>query len=152
MFAADVLGLALSSVVKTSDLAMTLMPFLLIFELIFSGVFFTVDNTIGKLSKVTICEYSMTAACISVNYNSLESTGKISLSNEIYRMVESKELPISYDQVEKIIDENYDVSVNNAYKYSRSNLIKQWANIILHTFFTAIFGIFNLEFIDHDKR
>lgn len=152
MLAADVLGLALSSLVKSPDLAMTIMPFLLIFELIFSGAFFTVNGPIGKLSTVTICEYSMTAACISTDYNSLEDTEKIMVSQKISHMLESQDLPITYEQVKTVIDENYEVPINTNYEYTRINLLKQWAILLLHTFATAIIGIFALEFIDHDKR
>nr|WP_288732093.1 ABC transporter permease [uncultured Anaerobutyricum sp.] len=152
MLAADVLGLALSSIVKTSDLAMTVMPFILIFELIFSGAFFSVSGPIGKLSTVTICKYSMTAACISANYNTLEDTEKIMVSRKIHDMLERQDLPFAYNQVEQIIDENYEVATNNAYNYTRLNLIKQGALLLLHTLATAIIGIFALEFIDYDKR
>lgn len=152
MIAADVLGLMLSSMVKTPDLAMTLMPFILIFELIFSGAFFTVNGPIGKLSTITICEYSMTAACISTDYNSLEDTEKIKFTQKIHSVLENQDLPITYDQVEQLINDNYEGSINDSYVYTRHNLVKQWGVLLLHTIITALLGIFALELIDHDKR
>lgn len=152
MYAADVLGLMLSSIVKTTDLAMTIMPFLLIFELIFSGTFFQIDGSIGKLSVVTICECSMIASCISTDYNSLEDTEKIMVNRKIHDMLESQELDISYDNVKQLIDDNYEVPTNDAYNYSLINLAKQWVILIIHIIVTAFLGILALEFIDKDKR
>lgn len=152
ILAADVVGLMLSSMVRTTELAMTIMPFLLIFELIFSGSFFRINGPIGQLSAATICEYSMTAACISTDYNNLEDTEKYKIIQKLHAMIENQDLPVTYDQVEQLVEENYDVPFIDAYSHTRLNLVKQWGALVIHAMITALIGILALKLIDFDKR
>lgn len=152
MLAADVLGLALSSFSKSADLAMTIMPFLLIFELLFSGAFYTVGGPVGRLSDITICKYSMNAACVSADYNMLEDTEKIMVSQKIAEMLEKQDLPVTYDQIRAVIDKNYEIPVNSAYIHTLPALLKQWFCLLMHTLAAAVLGILALELIDFDKR
>lgn len=149
---ADILGLMISSIVKSSDLAMTIMPFLLILELIFSGAFFTIDGPLGKLSNVTICQYGMRAACISADYNNLESTEKRLLSDRIYTILENNEIPVSYDVVSDVVEDSYEVSANETYTYTLTNLLSQWGFLLCHMIVCSLLGILVLEFVDMDKR
>jgi ABC-type transport system involved in multi-copper enzyme maturation permease subunit len=70
-YSADVISLFISSVVKSTTTAMTLMPFLLIFQLIFSGGFFSLSARLMKISDFTVSKWGLTALCAQGDYNDL---------------------------------------------------------------------------------
>ena len=71
-YAADMLSLLISSIVRTTTAAMTVMPFLLIFQLVFSGGFFTLPSSLRPISDFTTARYGMVAFASQANYNSLK--------------------------------------------------------------------------------
>ena len=68
-FTADMMALMVSCIVRTTTAAMTVMPFLLIFQLIFSGGIFTLEGFAGKLSALTISRWGMNSVCAIGQYN-----------------------------------------------------------------------------------
>lgn len=68
-FASDMLSLLVSAVVHTTTAAMTVMPFLLIFQLAFSGGFFTLPEWATHVSPITISNPGMTAIASLSDYN-----------------------------------------------------------------------------------
>ncbi len=73
-FAADMLSLLVSSLVRNTTTAMTIMPFLLIFQLVFSGGFFSLPDSVQFLTKYTITKWGLTATCAQGQYNYLPMT------------------------------------------------------------------------------
>ena len=73
-FAADMIALFASSIAKNPTVAMTLVPFLMIFQLIFSGAFFGLTGVAQKASDYTISKWGITAMCALGNYNDLPMT------------------------------------------------------------------------------
>lgn len=73
-FAADMMSLLVSSFVRNTTTAMTVMPFLLIFQLVFSGGFFSLPDSITFLTDYTITKWGLTAACAQGQYNDLPMT------------------------------------------------------------------------------
>ena len=67
-------------------------------------------------------------------------------------MIENQDLPVTYDQVEQLVEENYDVPFIDAYSHTRLNLVKQWGALVIHAMITALIGILALKLIDFDKR
>lgn len=53
-YASDMLSLMVSSIVRNTTTAMTAMPFLLIFQLVFSGGFFTLSGAASSITGLTI--------------------------------------------------------------------------------------------------
>ena len=70
-YASDMMGLFISSIVHSTTTAMTVMPFLLIFQLIFSGGFFTLPSWSQPLINVTISNYSLRSVAALADYNGL---------------------------------------------------------------------------------
>ena len=70
-YASDMLGLFISSFVHTTTMAMTVMPFLLIFQLIFSGGFFSLPSWSQPLTNVTISRYGLRSVAALGDYNEL---------------------------------------------------------------------------------
>lgn len=64
-FAADMLSMAISCSVKTENTAMTVMPFILIVQLVMAGVIFELENLVDLISGLTISKWGVQAViCI----------------------------------------------------------------------------------------
>ena len=72
-YAADMMALMVSCIVKTTTTAMTVVPFLLIIQLIFSGVAFTLDGVLDQISYLTISRWGIRTICTVANFNELPS-------------------------------------------------------------------------------
>lgn len=70
-YAADMLSLFLSSISRTTTGAMTLMPFILIFQLVFSGGVIPLPEWSKPLSNFTITNYGIKAMASQSHYNEL---------------------------------------------------------------------------------
>lgn len=75
IFSSDVLGLLISSVVKTENMAMTVMPFALIIQLIMSGMIFELKGLPKMISVFTISRWGLAAICSSANVNGMSLLG-----------------------------------------------------------------------------
>jgi len=71
IYCADLLGMAVSCIVRTETSAMTVMPFVLILQLVMSGIVFPLDDIAKFISYVTISKWGVTAVCVSANVNAL---------------------------------------------------------------------------------
>jgi len=71
IFAADALGLLVSCVVKTETAAMTAMPFVLILQLVLSGVVFELEGAAASLSSFTISRWGVNAIGSIANINAM---------------------------------------------------------------------------------
>ena len=70
-YAADMLSLLISSISRTTTGAMTVMPFILIFQLVFSGSLIPLPEWIQPLSNCTISTYGIRAIASQCAYNEL---------------------------------------------------------------------------------
>ncbi|MBQ6415022.1 MAG: ABC transporter permease, partial [Butyrivibrio sp.] len=62
-YCADMLALLISAFAKTTTTAMTIMPFLLIVQLLFSGAFFNLPQEAMPLTNLTATKWGLTALC-----------------------------------------------------------------------------------------
>lgn len=72
IYSSDVLGIMISSVVKTPTTAMTVMPFVLIIQLVMSGMIFELKGITELIAKLTISKWSMNSICITANVNAMD--------------------------------------------------------------------------------
>lgn len=151
-YSADVLGLAISSIVKTPATAMTVMPFVLIIQLILSGMLFPLSGAADTISNLTISKWGLRAACSSADYNHLESVEKWKLERTVNEMLKQESIPVSEEKVSEIIDERFSQGTIAAYDHDIKNLRTQWLILIIHTAVYALVSIGALEFVDKDKR
>ena len=68
-FSADMMSLFISSLVHTTTAAMTLMPFILIFQLIFSGGMFAIPQNLKPICNFTISNYGIRTIASEMHYN-----------------------------------------------------------------------------------
>jgi hypothetical protein len=71
IFSSDALGLMVSSIVKTPNTAMTVMPFVLIIQLAMSGMIFELEGFTDVISNITIGKWGLNAVCITANVNDM---------------------------------------------------------------------------------
>ncbi len=71
IYCADALGLMISSIVKTPTTAMTVMPFILILQLVMSGMIFELNGITELVSKLTISKWGLDAICVTANVNGM---------------------------------------------------------------------------------
>ncbi|MBQ9762362.1 MAG: ABC transporter permease [Oscillospiraceae bacterium] len=71
MFGADTMGLMISSVVKKAELASTLAPYILIAQLLFSGMLFKMEGFASAFSAIMLSRWGMEALGSTSNLNDL---------------------------------------------------------------------------------
>ena len=71
IYCSDTLGLMTSSIVKTPVAAMTVMPFILIIQLVMSGMIFKLQGFSAKVANITVSKWSLNAICITSNVNDM---------------------------------------------------------------------------------
>ncbi len=162
LYAADMLGIAVSSMVKTTTAAMTVMPFLLIVQLIFSGSIFPITGQAKIISDLTISKWGQRVLCIEANLNELPSEV---LDSELEMLESIDGLQEILDEVpeEKLVEikeEGYalledfvhDYTYRKIYQYEESLVLRRWGYLLLFSLVYALAAVISLEFIDRDKR
>lgn len=84
IYSSDALGLMVSSIVKTANTAMTVMPFVLILQLVMSGMIFELKGLTEFIANFTIAKWSLNAICITANVNSMTDYQPALLSDYEY--------------------------------------------------------------------
>lgn len=70
-YASDMLALLISAVSRTTTAAMTVMPFILIFQLVFSGGIFSLPAWSNGISNFTLSNYGLKCIAAQADYNNL---------------------------------------------------------------------------------
>lgn len=151
-YAADALGLAISAIVKTPTTAMTVMPFVLIVQLLFSGMLFPLQGPVGLVGNLTISKWGLNAACVSADYNNLENTELVNTSVALQNIVSREGYPIDGQTVDALVRDYYEVSVNEDYAHTAANLAADWGVLVLQVAVYGAAAVVALEFVDRDKR
>ena len=159
-YCADMMALAISAIVKNTTNAMTVMPFVMMFQLIFSNCLILLTGPAEKLAGFTITKWGMQSLCTLGDYN---SQPMVSLWNMIWQFREFEIAgftPIKEftDFIRKtgmrdqFLQETGRYSANPAYEYIASNVTHCWVMLgIMCAVFVAV-ALITLAFIDRDKR
>ncbi len=107
IWGADIMGIMISSVASTPNVAMTAMPFVLILQLVMSGVLFDLSGWSEKVAYITLSKWGMSA---------LGSIGD--LNNESLPLKMSQAFP----QVVRL-------GTESAYDATAQNLLSSWGCI-----------------------
>jgi hypothetical protein len=89
ILASIAMGFVISALVTTGDKAMAVAPFVLIIQLLFSGILFALEGAGELLSYVTVSRWSVSALGRTANLNELE----LRLQEE-FPMIENEVEPI----------------------------------------------------------
>ena len=159
-YAADMMALMVSCIVRNTTTAMTVMPFLLIFQLVFSGSFFDLSGFAKKLTTLTMSRWGMTGLCAIGGYNNLPM---VTLWNTMYQfrdvdMYGQKPILefIRKTQEEGRVGEfllwSGQHNQNEAFVSAASNVLHAWGVLLLLVAVFAIASVIALKFVDRDKR
>ncbi len=159
-YCADMMALMVSAIVHTTTTAMTIMPFMLIFQLVFSGGFFQLEGAAVKVTNFTVAKWGLTALCSQGDYNSLPM---VALWNAVAKFQslevmgkkpiwEFMRLAEKYDLKSKILEWSGKHNQNPVYAFEPENVLKCWGYLLLFTAVYALIAVIFLEFIDRDKR
>lgn len=161
-YASDVLGLMVSALVKSTTTAMTIMPFILIIQLIFSGTIFALTGPAKTVSDLTIAKWGQRVLNIEANLNELPSElldSEIEMINEQEEINQIREM-LPPDYVEQFDEALYahiqeylhEKTYRKIYEYKPELVLKRWGYLVIFTLIYGLICVISLEFIDRDKR
>ncbi len=159
-FASDMLALLISSMVHSTTAAMTLMPFMLIVQLVFAG-FFSLPSSLSDVSDLMLSKWGIQSLCTIGKYNDLPAVlvwnrlrasgnnidlGGVMSVSELLGHIEEEGLR------DQIVMELGKANYNPAYVSTAENLLSCWAHLLVYAIIFAGITIVLLEFIDKDRR
>lgn len=143
IFCADALGVLVSCIVKTENAAMTVMPFVLIIQLVMAGLMFTLPEKAEPFKELTISKWGLCAICSSADLNEIPTQDTLEKFDEAMKSDETitswKDLNLTQEY-----DMDYDASVQH--------VAKTWMVLIMYSALYGAVGIVCLKFVDKDKR
>ena len=128
-FGADVMGIMISSIAGNTTTAMTIMPFVLILQLIMSGVLFDLSGWSEKVSYITFSKWGMSAF------------GSIADLNR-------EKLPL---KISEAFPNVIRLETESCYDHTKSNLIISWLWCIGISFVCYILSIISLKYKNRDS-
>lgn len=109
IYASAGFGLLLSSITKSADRAMAIAPFVLIVQLIFSGILFELSGATEKISYLTFSRWAMESLGSTCDLNDLEPPGQ----EESERVEEQfDDLVATCNDAIKELQDGYDEQIN----------------------------------------
>ena len=157
-YASDMLALTVSCIVHSTTTAMTVMPFMLIIQLVFAGTIFPLERPMSKfLANFTISNWGIKSVNIAADYNSQKSEVLYTALDQMdgsgdELMGKIKDVMALPDVKEKIEIYTAQKMQMPEFAYEKKNLLKSWGILALFSAIYALIGMIALEFIDKDKR
>lgn len=179
-FAADMVALFVSSLAKNSTLAMTIVPFLMIFHLVFSGSFFNLTGVAQKACDYSISKWGVNSMCAIGEYNNLPMTSIWTAMRKMQGMSlqdfdvatyspDAAELAEMSGAANKTIGDLLNEIESSGHKQdlllrcgqqnqsemyasTAENLLGCWVILDIYGLVFALAAMISLEFIDLDKR
>ncbi len=159
-FCADMLALLVSAFSKTTTTAMTIMPFLLIVQLLFSGSFFNLPKDVMPLTNLTTTKWGLTALCAQGDYNSLPmvSVWNSALKMQNVEVEGEKPLLEAFRYIENnnmrddILMKTGELNQNPDFAFDIDIVLRCWAWLGAWALVYLVITVILLEFIDRDKR
>ncbi len=159
-YSADLMALMISAIVHTQMAAMTVMPFMLIIQLVFSG-FIALPASFADISKLMLSKWGVQGLCVIANYNKLPA---VTIWNKLVSGSDKLEIGgvLSLKDVINAIEEQGmrdtvlnklgEISARDDFASNMRNLNQSWIYLILLGVIFAIVTVVFLEFVDKDKR
>ncbi|MBP3873329.1 MAG: ATP-binding cassette domain-containing protein [Lachnospiraceae bacterium] len=157
-YAADMLALLASCISHTTTTAMTIVPFLLVIQLIFAGSIFPLERPGSKfLANFTISNWGIIAVNIAADYNSQDSIAiytavdamKDSTDETLVKIHKVMQIPEVKKRIQGYTAQKLQ---DKKFEYTKPNLLKSWGILLLFAAIYVIIGTLFLEMIDKDKR
>lgn len=123
IWGSDIMGIMISSVASGPNVAMTAMPFVLILQLVMSGVLFELNGWASKIANITFSKWGMSA---------LGSIGDLN----------SETLPLSLSLVFPSVTR---LAEEPEYNAVSGNLCTAWGNMIIISIVCVLLSIASLK-------
>lgn len=143
IFCADALGILVSCIVKNENAAMTVMPFVLIVQLVMSGMMFTLPENAEEIKELTISKWGLSAICSSADTNTLPTRDIL----EEFEITKATGVEID-SWAELDLEPVYDMEFEATVK----NIVITWGILIGYSMLYGFVGMLFLELVDRDKR
>ncbi len=127
IMASTALGFVISAMVKSGDKAMTCAPFVLIIQLLFSGILFELKGVGKKIAYVTVSKWSV------------EGLGSIANLNDLETKLQ-QEMPNAEHEFQKI------------FEFTKGHVLHHWAILGVMALFCGILTTVLLRRISKDGR
>lgn len=159
-YSADIMALFISSLVKNPTTAMTVVPFLLIFQLVFAGTFFALKGIAKKASDFTLSKWGVCAICSQADYNAQPMVSVWKNLKKMRNVEYDGQKPIQL-VVDEIIAEGKEEEFqlkcgaenqDPDYESTTDKMVQCWGRLIIYTLIFAAASVISLELIDKDKR
>lgn len=159
-YCADMLALLVSAFARTTTAAMTIMPFLLIVQLLFSGGFFNLPKEAMPFTNLTATKWGLTALCVQGDFNSLPMVTIWNSAVKMKNIEVEGEKPLlevlqyieNNDMRDDILMETAKQNQKPEYNFDIDILTRCWTWLITWTILYLVVTIIALERIDKDKR
>ena len=159
-YAADMMALMVSAIAHSTTAAMTVMPFLLILQLVFSGAVFSIEGPAAGIKNLMISRWGIVSLCTMGDYN---ARPMVSIWNSMMKMKNVElieghtvnEILVELQESGKKDEILYETAKQNQvvdYVPTIENLSKSWNALIVFAIVFAAATVFFLEFIDKDRR
>ncbi len=159
-FASDMMALAISCVMRNTTAAMTVMPFMMIFQLLLSGGFFQLSGFAAKLRVVSASYWGLNSICAVGRYNEL---GMVTLWNTMFKFkdIEVLDQKPLLELIRKVEQEGKrddfllwsgSYNTNALFTSTPENVTHCWLVLLLIAAISVLLAIIALEFIDRDRR
>ena len=159
-YAADMMALMISCIVHNSTTAMTVMPFMLIFQLIFSGGFFELHGMAQSMTALTVSHWGLISLCAVGRFN---AQPMVTLWNTLFKfrnieymgekpLLELIKKTEREGKVQDFLLWSGSYNQKSEYVSSQANVLHTWQALLILTAVFVIIAIIMLEFIDRDKR
>lgn len=159
-FSADMMALMISCIAKNTTSAMTIMPFVLIFELLFSGTMFSLSGFAAQITGLSIAKWAINCLCAQANYNSLPM---VTIWNKALtlRGIEYHGMHPVKEVMDYLINHGYanDITVwmgqnsqNPEFATTVDNIVTCWLSLCAFAALFIIIAVILLERVDKDKR
>lgn len=127
MYAADAMGLCISCLVKKTETANVMAPYILIVQLIFSGILFEMKGIANWVSYIMVSRWGMEALGTTSNLNSMKLKIQLTVPNVPHE-------------------------IENMFKYSAKHLYNVWGILIIFIFIFIVLGNILLHRVSKDSR
>lgn len=127
MYAADTMGLCISCIVKNEQLASQLSPYILIVQLLFSGVLFAMEGAASAVSGLMLSRWGM------------EALGSISNLNDLPLRLQAEFPMIPHE-------------ADDAFLSTTGHLLMVWLVLLLFVLVPLFLGNFALHGVKKDSR
>ena len=159
-FSSDMMALMISCLVHNTTTAMTLMPFLLIFQLIFSGAYFELPRAAMTITFFSISKWGVIGLCSIGQYN---SQPMVTLWNTLFKfrnieymgrkpLLEIIQGMEKENRVNDFLLWSAEYNQNQLYVSDALNVWITWVAMLLLALVFVIISIISLESIDKDSR